>query len=159
MAAVNEAYRVLGDPARRAVYDRTLTSVRPDTSDAAPTGGEGDQYAGSPVTVHRPTRLAPDGPARVPWKLMLITALIGSSLVLATAAFNDAPSEELPDGILRAGSCIEIEANGDAREVACTNSPDDIVVSLLIPTGATCPVELAAHRDRLGLGTVCIPFD
>lgn len=159
MSAVNEAYRVLGEPGRRAVYDRTLLTSDPATREAAPSVDDDVEYAQPPVVSRPPSRLSPDGPARVPWKLMLIAAFVGSSLVVATAAFNDPPSEELPDGILRAGSCIEIEANGDAREIACTNSPADVVVSLLIPTGATCPVELAAHRDRLGLGTVCIPFD
>lgn len=107
----------------------------------------------------QPSRLSPAGPARVPWKLMLVAAALGSTLVLVTASFNDPPSVEPPDGIIRSGSCVVIEANGDAREVACTNTPTDIVVSLLLPIGATCPAELAAHRDRLGLGTACIPFD
>lgn len=167
MAAVNEAYRILGEPDRRAQYDRSLSGPVPagEPIDSAATSVDDglDQSAAEELLrraamQQQPSRLAPDGPARVPWKLMLVAAVLGSALVLFAASFNDAPSVEPPDGILRSGSCVVIETNGDAREVACTNTPSDIVVSLLLPTGATCPVELAPHRDRLGLGTACIPF-
>lgn len=160
MAAVNEAYRVLCEPGRRALYDRTLiagpaTATGTDQSDA----DDGDR---GPVDVYPTSRLSnlsPPGPARVPWKLMLVAAALGSALVLFAASFNDPPSQEPPDGILRAGSCVVVEPNGDAREIACTNTDADVIVELLLPTGATCPATLAAHRDRLGLGMACIPFD
>ncbi len=160
MAAVNEAYRVLCEPGRRALYDRTLAGPSSAPADSDPGYVDADDQR--PVDVYPPSRLStlsPPGPARVPWRLMMVAAVLGSALVLFAASFNDPPSEELPDGILRAGSCIEVEANGDAREIACTNTDADIIVELLLPTGATCPIELAAHRDRLGLGTACIPFD
>ena len=155
MAVVNEAYRVLGDPGRRALYDRQLEGPGRVIDDPVVDIDERLRVT------HRPpaSRLSPNGPARVPWKLMLVTAVVGSVVVVVTAAFNDPPSVEPPDGIIRAGSCVQIETNGDAREVACTNTPDDIVVDLLVPTNATCPAGLAAHRDRLGLGTACIPYD
>jgi hypothetical protein len=86
---------------------------------------------------------------------MLVVAAVGSVLVLLSAALADAPEEEVPDGILRTDSCVAIEPNGDAREVACTGE-DDIVVELLIPTDARCPVGMEPHRDRLGLGVACI---
>ena len=86
---------------------------------------------------------------------MLVVAAVGSALVLVSAALSDAPADEVPDGILRTDSCVAIEPNGDAREIACTGE-DDIVVELLIPTGARCPSGMVAHRDRLGLGVACI---
>ena len=86
---------------------------------------------------------------------MLVFAAIGSALVLVSAAMADQPADEVPDGILRANSCVAIEPNGDAREIACTGE-DDIVVELLIPTEAQCPVGMEPHRDRLGLGVACI---
>lgn len=155
MSTLNDAYRVLSDPGRRAVYDRSLGH----SGEAVVTdGADPDRDDDEPTPRHR-TVLTPGGPARVPWKLMAVTAVVGSVAVLVGAAFNDPPSEEPPDGILRAGSCVAIEANGDAREIACTNAGDDVVVELLLPTGAECPVGLAAHRDRLGLGTACIVID
>lgn len=79
-------------------------------------------------------------------------------MILVASLFNDPPSEEVPDGILRTGSCVAMESNGDVREIAC-NGVDDIVVEYLIPTDASCPGGLGAFRDRLGLGTVCIEMD
>ena len=152
MSALNESYRVLSDPGRRAMYDRSLRGPSVSTDDREP-----DEWV-PPPPPHRDTPLIPPGPARFPWKLMAVAAAIGSVAVVVGAAFNDPPSEETPDGILRVGSCVMIESNGDAREIACTGE-DDVVVELLLPTGAECPVGLAAHRDRLGLGTACIEIE
>lgn len=154
MAAINEAYRVLSDPGRRALYDRTLSGGGVGAPPAS-AGVDDDE----PSPVRPPARagrlLSPDGPARFPWKAMLLVAAVGSVLVLVSAALADPPEAEVPDGILRTDSCVTIEPNGDAREVACTGE-DDIVVELLIPTDARCPVGMEPHRDRLGLGVACI---
>lgn len=162
MAAVNEAYRVLGDPVRRFEYDRSL---RVHGSAAGPAHRSArvdvdDREFATPVapTPVAPSRLMPAGPARVPWKLMAVMAVAGSALILFAASFNDAPSDEVPDGILRVGSCVAVEQNFDVREVSCTGE-DDLVVDLVIPIDATCPVGLGTYRDRLGLGTVCIEVD
>lgn len=155
MAVVNEAYRVLGDPARRLDYDRSIgrRGSAAGAQQPVPVDTEGRAYAPPPPP---PSRMMPAGPARVPWKMMAITAVIGSAVVLVAAAFTDPPSTEPPDGILRVGSCVSIEPNLDVREIACTGSDADVVVELVIPTDATCPVGLAEYRDRLGLGNVCI---
>jgi hypothetical protein len=76
-------------------------------------------------------------------------------VILVSAAFVQLPKDEAPDGILRVGSCVSVEPNGDVREVAC--GPDaELVVRLLIPTDATCPSAYMPRRDRLGLGTACV---
>lgn len=156
MADINEAYRVLGDPDLRARYDRTLIGDPVGGGEADAAGADRDEDV---TVVRRPARTArivsPDGPARFPWRPMLVVALVGSVLVLVSAALADPPDQEVPDGILRTDSCVALEPNGDAREVACTGE-DDLVVELLLPTGAQCPVGMAPHRDRLGLGVACI---
>lgn len=152
MSDVNEAYRVLSDPGRRMLYDRSLRrgDVLPEAAAEHEVDFEHD------LRVAQPSRLIPAGPARIPWRMMLIAAVVGSAVILAASIFTDPPGTEPPDGILRIGSCVEIEANADVREVACTNTDTDVVVELFLPMGATCPGGLGAFRDRLGLGTACI---
>ena len=152
MAAINEAYRVLADSGRRAVYDRSLRS--PHTIDA-----DDDllatEVADVPDVEDKPNVLSPSGPARVPWKLMIVVAAIGSAVVLVSSLFDDPPGAETPDGILRPGSCVAFESNGDAREVAC-DGDGDVVVEVLVPLDSTCPADAVGHRDRLGLGIACV---
>jgi len=163
MVNVNEAYRVLGDPGRRLQYDRSIgqRGSSPHGSAAGWTASpEHDHDLADRISssIPPPSRLMPAGPARLPWKMMIVIAAVGSAVILVASLFNDPPSEEVPDGILRTGSCVAMESNGDVREIAC-NGVDDIVVEYLIPTDASCPGGLGAFRDRLGLGTVCIEMD
>lgn len=154
MAAVNEAYDVLRRPGARTAYDRELAGRR--TAADGPAAGPGVADDAEPPGPTAATKvLTPSGPARMPWKLMGIAAAVGSVVVIASAAFTDSPSDEPPDGILRIGSCVEVEPNYDVREVDCATSPG-LVVRQMLPTGATCPQPLATHRDRLGLGTACV---
>ena len=64
--ALAEAYRVLGDPARRAAYDRSLTGrdadMQPGPAPEAPVGRPGGGF-GVPVTV-RPAGRAAEPPLR-----------------------------------------------------------------------------------------------
>ncbi len=155
MAAVNEAYRVLSDPGRRVVYDRSLDAgptLGPSGS-ARPPERDVDR---EPAPPPRHTPLSPSGPARVPWKLMGVVAVIGSTLVLVSSFFDEAPSVKPPDGILEIGSCIAFEPNGDAREIACTGTGSDVVVDSMVPLDGTCPVGMSQHRGRLGMVVVCI---
>lgn len=148
MAVINEAYRVLADSGRRAVYDRSLT-----TSDATP-----DELfvEAEPPVAARDSPLSPAGPARLPWKFMAVAAVIGSAAVLVSSVFSSDPKVAPPDGILGPGSCVAFEPNGDAHEVTCNGGTDDIVVQQLVPLDGKCPVGTVGHRDRQGLGIACV---
>ena len=145
MAAVNEAYRVLGDAGRRAAYDRTLVGHRSRAERLSPSWTAGES----------PPPVAPLPPARIPWKLMAAMAVVGVAVVIAGAALIDPPAEQAPDGLLRPGSCVEIEANGDAREVNCTDGTQ-LLVDSVVSLDEQCPAGTTGYRDRQGLGTACV---
>lgn len=145
MSEINEAYRVLGDKSRRAAYDRQLDSG------AAPTN-QGPFVSSPTATAPRP---APGPPARIPWKLMGVMAAVGIAVVILGAAFRGPDTLRPPDGVVGPGSCVAIESNGDAREVNCTGA-GDLVVAVVVGFDATCPAGTAPHRDRQGLGIVCV---
>lgn len=143
--ALNAAYAVLGDPVRRYDYDRQLRATR-----------NAEPRAAEPVGEHIPDDPSPPAPAaRFPWLgLGLVTAV--AVVAVATASVLTGPPEpESPDGILEPGSCVTIEPNTDAREVACTGAAD-LVVRAVVPIGSGCPFETQGHRDHQGQGTACV---
>ena len=149
MAAINEAYRVLGEPARRAVYDASLRGTGSAAGPSTPT----------PATTaadrrHRPRQPLP--PARYPWKLVLVMFLLGTAVVLIGAALYRPKDPGPPDNLLEPGSCVTIEANGDAREINCTTRAGELVVSALIGMDERCPAGTEGHRDRQGRGLACV---
>jgi molecular chaperone DnaJ len=157
MARLNEAYRVLSDPGRRAVYDRELQGPQVTYSgSAAGQAHPGVQsYPGQTAHDGEYEVVVPVTPARVPWRFMLFMATIGIGFVLINAAFISPAPERPIDGIARPGSCVQIQPNGDAKVVRCSGS-GDLVVQMLIPASQICPLDTMAHRDYQGLGTVCV---
>ncbi len=149
MAAINEAYRVLGEPSRRAVYDAALR-------------GTGSAAAPSPPpapTVAAPSAVPPREPlppARYPWKLVLAMFLLGTAVVLIGAALYHPKEPAPPDNLLEPGSCVTIEPNGDAREINCTGASGELVVAGLIGMDERCPPGTEGHRDRQGRGLACL---
>lgn len=156
MPAVNEAYRVLKDPARRAMYDASLRQGSAATM-SPPAGGSSassDGFDGGdsswPGAVDQRRE-----PARVPWRGLLVCGVVASIGIIVLAQFTGPPSDPGPDGILRAGDCVQIEPNNDAREIACSGEADLVVVGL-VPFDQPCPGGTALHRDRQGMGNACI---
>jgi len=146
MSEINEAYRVLSDESRRAAYDRQLEGVVGEQDDFTP-------FPQPPApTVPRP---APGPPARIPWRLMGAMAAIGIAVVLIGAATRKPDTVRPPDGVLGTGSCVVIEANGDASETNCTGD-DDLVVDVIVGFDSTCPAGTEPHRDSQGLGIACV---
>lgn len=158
MAQINEAYRVLSDPARRAVYDASRRAAGRFTTNGPPTAWA----AASTVTTARRPRVAPPPPpaaaarrSPVPWRFMLALATLGIAFVIVNAAFTK-PSEPVPpDNLLGSGSCVAIEPNGDAREVTCDGTNDGVVAELIDEDGI-CPSGSEPHRDRQGMGVACV---
>jgi molecular chaperone DnaJ len=158
MARLNDAYRVLSDPGRRAIYDRDLNGPQVSYSGSAVGGARGSTRDGAEHTADwrgYDEIVVPVAPARVPWRFMLFMATVGIAFVLINAAFISPAPERPISGVARPGSCVEIQPNGDAKVVRCTGVRD-LVVHSLIPASQICPVDTMAHRDYQGLGTVCV---
>jgi hypothetical protein len=148
MAALNAAYGVLSDPTQRARYDRGLsgaTTTRPTSQ-----GGVRADPTWSVRTVPGPLP-----PARIPWRLMAIMASVGIGVVLLGAAVIDQGPVERPVGLLRPGSCVEINPTGDVSGAPCTGV-DDLIVERLVDFDGVCPMGTTGYRDRQGLGQACV---
>ncbi len=155
MAEVNEAWRVLGDAARRRQYDEQL---RLGAHGGAADGVRATSTAGPPAAPPRASSSPPPPlPApNFPWRFLLFMAFAGIAVVLIAAVFTDPASPPAPDGILRAGDCVRIdEVAIEASEVPC-NGPHDGVVRNLVPFGDQCPGDTFGVRDRQGMGIACL---
>ncbi len=159
MPDINEAYRVLNDPARRAVYDASLrsggdvaappTTVRPESARPTARQRSGPPYPG-PVSIARDFR-----PRRIPWRMVIgvVAATVVGLVVLSV--LSEPADDPVPDGILNPGDCVTIQSDGDAQEVACTGR-EDLVVRSLIDFESTCPGGTSPLRDHQGMGTACV---
>jgi DnaJ domain len=154
MSAINEAYRVLNDPARRAVYDAGLRSAGASGPARGPAAPVRDRSpAPDPVSYEPPARPYP--PTRVPWRTLLAAGTLAIVGVVVLAQFTEPGEPPAPDGILRVGDCVALLANTDAREVQCSGE-GDLVVRAFVPFDGTCPGLTEPHRDRQGMGVACI---
>ena len=150
MSAINEAYRILNDPGRRAMYDRSLSggqanTQRPTSAPRAESETAEQWNIGGDVYAR---------PARIPWRSLLVFSSVAIVAIVVLAQFGQPTGPQPPDGILRNGDCVQILDNGDAREIACTGIEDMIRTAKKPATtgkAATVP-----HRDRLGMGVACI---
>ncbi len=158
MSAINEAYRVLADPGRRAVYDASLrggSSAAPRSKSGRSDTGRADAATTSPPA---PEPLRPAfGGVRIPWKLVFTVGALAMIGIIALAQFTEPPATPGPDGVIRAGECVTIDAAGFARDAVCAGDPAvDIVVVDLVPLDGTCPFGTEPHQDRQGLGVACV---
>jgi hypothetical protein len=139
MAAINDAYRVLRDPGRRAMYDHEVLDLRDGPSveprvhaarvDAETNEGETETLPA------RATRTLP---------FLLVLAVLGAIFVITAYATtsgrnSDGVGGSPVDNVLDAGSCLAMGSGGIAVETPCSG-PHDFVVERLIPFDFACPV-------------------
>lgn len=126
MAEISEAWSILSDPERRRQYDESMLVQQ--------------EY------VER---------AKFPWRFVLIITVIGIAIMLGINAASHPSQPARPDGLLQSGSCVVVDRNLSAVEVAC-NAPHDGVVRQLIGFDMTCPRDTEAIRDHQGMGIACV---
>ena len=136
ISAVSAAWEVLSRSDRRREYDQTLSIGQ-----------------GAPDV--QPVRVQAYEPARFPWKFVLLFIVCGSLVVLVLSLFSSPQPPGAPDNVLQGGSCVNIDAGGDAFEVNC-DKPHMAVVERLVPFDAVCSMDTELHRDRQGMGNACV---
>lgn len=139
---INEAWRILRNPAARAAYDRSLGS----STDAVL------QRRGESATANLARRAEPERPratgvagsagqrSRVPWGWVL--ALVGGSvLAVAIVAQLSPGSDEVEvqtrEGFVE-GACVRILSDDTIGEVPCELDHDAVVVGT-VPVPRPCP--------------------
>ena len=146
-ALINEAYRVLSDPGRRAMYDAERRGA-PRPAAAGPTSEPSYDEAPAYTFQHS------EGPARIPWRGLLFFSGVAIVAILVLAQFSRPSGPPALDNILRTGECVELRANG-AIEVFCTGS-SDLVVRQVTPRQGVCPDGSVSVPDRQGMVGVCL---
>ena len=152
MPAINDAYRVLSDPARRAVYDASLrgdASATPEVVSAPSSDEHGDESMREWRYRH------PEGPARIPWRSLSFFSLIAIIGIVVLAQFSEPGEPGAPDGILRTGDCVEVLPNNLVGEVLCAGE-GDLVVRQFIAFDRVCSNGWVAYQDRQGMGVACV---
>jgi hypothetical protein len=157
MAALNEAWRVLSDPARRAIYDASLrTASRPATTSPLPEPDfDDDDFDDDdrPLAGHRR--------GGFPIPLVLVLALFAMIFVITAYAYQrsgsvNGPAPTIPvDGVIQIGSCVRLRGDNVAAETPCGAPYFGVVVALIARDGR-CPQSTEGHRDPTSDGYVCI---
>lgn len=143
---VNEAWKVLGDPASRAAYDRTLGPLpitwRPP-------------WEGQPAAP--PTPVVRAIPATFPWKLLLATALgIVTIVFIAVATIGQTDDDPTSVFAVDIGVCVTISEGPTTRTVSC-DEPNDGEIVAFVDAPDQCPEDSAARRLVKGApGLACL---
>jgi molecular chaperone DnaJ len=152
MPAINEAYRVLSDVARRLDYDRELRGRSSSVSGSAAAAGP----AARPRPTHNTPPVGPMEPPRFPWRFLLLLTIVGSAAIIVVGALTEPGEPAAVDNVLRAGDCVVIEpVSAVVSEVRC-DEVHDAVVEALIPFDSRCPAASETFRDRQGMGLACV---
>ena len=160
MAAVNEAWRVLGDPGRRASYDASLTVARAAAVAPAPTVDR------SPGRLDADDVVTPDG--RSFWAVvlpgLLVLVVLGAIFLFTAYArggvgggSTSAPANQV-DGVIEVDSCVVLDAGARAMEAPCAG-PHVGVVSAIVGAGAACPLQTEGFYSVDGVRLFCITRD
>jgi molecular chaperone DnaJ len=159
MAVVNQAWFVLSDPGRRAIYDASLRG-RPSPVPAAtpwPVQGPGDldDAEGFVPIRHAVARFG----IPVPW-LAVVAALAAIFVFTAYAVRpkgggGGGGGGRPADGVLEVGSCVTVAAVGAVVETGC-DAPHEGRVVAIPSNGLYCADGAEAYADGGTRRVVCV---
>ncbi len=156
MQEVNEAWRILRDPASRAAYDQSL-GMRPvkvpRSSASAPPSAEDDEldfdtpFQGRPA---EPGDLTVSVARALPW--LVVAVVLGAIFIFtAFARKDDSSNDPAPRSLV--GQCVSLQGEG-VMAVPCAGPNDGKVIAVEIDASA-CPSGSSA-RSASGEQWLCL---
>ncbi|MTA66098.1 MAG: DnaJ domain-containing protein [Actinobacteria bacterium] len=155
LAAVSEAWSVLGNPTSRRLYDESLTAKsryrqapnlkKQNTVEFADEFTDEPEFEVPQVVVR----------AKIPWRFMLSLVAVGALLILFLQSTASPSIPQGPDSLINSGSCVAFDSTQAVYEVSC-DGPNDGVVRQLIGFDKTCSSDTFGYRDRQGMGIACL---
>jgi hypothetical protein len=126
MAALNEAYYVLSDPGRRALYDASLhrRTPAPSVPIVAESGHDLDDPEGFVPIRHPVARFG----IPLPW--IVVLGALALIFVFTAYAVRPKASTGKVDGTIEVGSCVAVAGVGTVREASCDGAHEGRVVDM-----------------------------
>jgi hypothetical protein len=158
MAAVNEAWRVLGDPGRRRQYDRAQAARATAPSAPAP------RVAPIPEPEETFSDHTDDAVSRAMRSAPLIAILVVLLMIFVVTAFaargahsaRDGTTQ--PNGLVEVGSCVLVETGQPVAPVPCTQ-PHDGRAAAVVPLDLSCPANTDYYVAPGGRARVCVAME
>lgn len=100
-------------------------------------------------------QMQPLSPPRVPWRFLMVAAIIAIVVAVVADATTTPPKPGTPDQILTVGSCVNVDAQLQAVEVSCA-APHEATVGRFLATDQNCPLGMEPRRDKQGMGLACL---
>ena len=159
LAAVSQAWSVLGNTTSRRLYDESLSvksknrqasnpkksTINENFEDLADDFVDQADFEVPRVIVR----------AKVPWRFLLSLVAVGALLILILHSSSSPSIQQGPDSLIQSGSCVAFDLTQAVYEVSC-DGPNDGVVRQLIGFDRTCSSDTFGYRDRQGMGIACL---
>ena len=159
LAAVSQAWSVLGNTTSRRLYDESLSVKSKNRQVPNPKKSTIDENFEDPaddfvdeVDFEVPRIIVR---AKVPWRFLLSLVAVGALLILILHSSSSPSIQQRPDSLIQSGSCVAFDLTQAVYEVSC-DGPHDGVVRQLIGFDRTCSSDTFGYRDRQGMGIACL---